>query len=284
MPSGKLLDVWSAAENDAWAPGESGALHFDGSSWKYLQGVAGSNFFTGAYGFAPNDAWLFGPAMGLMHWNGSTLTSALTPTTSGSPVGLWGASSTDLYVADFGGLFHYDGSALALVTIPNVANAKWNDVWGFPNGDLWVVRKAEVKRREGGNWVNKVPLNFAATPERIWGINENDLWLTGFNITLHWTGTAFETLSLSAPFSSGSCSAAHGVAANDVWLTCTMGYLAPEDAFKIGPAMLHWNGTAVTVSETGTRGPDQGLTSVFARTADDVWAVGTRKSIVRRRK
>ena len=72
----------------------------------------------------------------MVHYNGSSWSSPVTLGATGVG-GIWGASSSDVYmVSRGGGLWHYNGSSW--VNYP-VATDAYLGVWGTSGTDVWVV-------------------------------------------------------------------------------------------------------------------------------------------------
>jgi hypothetical protein len=273
-----FTSVWAGADGDAWATGPTAPWRWDGASW---HPVAGPGSLTRVRGFATNDVWIMGDNNTLSHWNGTSLTNLPAAPINFNAGDLWGVSSRDFYVASGMGLFHSDG--VSLTAVDTGERAAYTDVWGAA-GELWVVRSRAVRHRVGSSWLSAVPSTYAASSDRLWGAAPGDLWLTHGNATLHWNGSGFVVPPVPSWASGINCSDAHGVSASDVWLPCTIN---PSDPYAPlhGPWMARWNGASFGVEDPGVGvdpGAVVGLSAVFARTADDVWAVGDRRAIVRR--
>jgi hypothetical protein len=110
-----LAAVWGSSASDLWAVGVSNTiLHYNGSIWTTFlpAGSVATNFF-GVWGTSPSDAWFVsstgtnGPGDGMIHhYNGATLSNALSATTPGL-FGIWGSSATDVWaVGDGGTILH----------------------------------------------------------------------------------------------------------------------------------------------------------------------------------
>jgi hypothetical protein len=109
-----LFGVWGSSAADVWAVGASNTiLHYDGSVWTTLLANGPVTNFLGAWGTSPRDVWFVsstgtnGPGVGMIHhYNGTTLSDALSSTTAGLH-GIWGSSATDVWaVGDGGTILH----------------------------------------------------------------------------------------------------------------------------------------------------------------------------------
>jgi len=140
---------------------------------------------------------------------------------------------------------HWDGSAWALVPVPDVAGATLNAVAVHTAHDVWAV----------GNRLDST---------------------SGQPLTLieRWGGTAWAVVP--SPSTSGRTSALTGVAvgsATDVW---AVGYSADNGSTAQTTLILHWNGVAWTlVPSPNVVGLPSRLWSVTVIGAADVWAVGS---------
>src|SRR5688572_25887130 len=98
--------LWVAGENDVWLGGTS-ISHFDGSAWTQSSANSAVDF----WGFSANDIWAINEEKAF-RWNGTSW-SEVPPTTGVTFSALWriwGASSSDMYIAnqDNSRVYHYN--------------------------------------------------------------------------------------------------------------------------------------------------------------------------------
>jgi hypothetical protein len=91
----------------------------------------------------------------------------------------------------------------------------------------------------------------------------------------HWNGTAWSIVTSRNATTSNLLTGVAAVAANDVW---AVGYTITTDGSNQPDKTLieHWNGTAWSLVTSPSPASNDTLTGVAARSAADVWAVGTR--------
>lgn len=85
-----LRGLWGSAPNDVWAVGDSTGLHWNGTAWSSVSGVAGN----GVWGSGANDVWAVA-ANQIVHWDGTRWQSAFTP--SAQINGIWGIPPNDVW-------------------------------------------------------------------------------------------------------------------------------------------------------------------------------------------
>jgi hypothetical protein len=89
---------------------------------------------------------------------------------------------------------------------------------------------------------------------------------------MHWNGTAWERSFIPEPNNSIRLNDVSGVAANDVW---AVGSYYSESIRGDQALILHWDGTSWSPAQLPDFQPQSTrVNGVFARAADDVWAVG----------
>ncbi|TAL62650.1 MAG: hypothetical protein EPN88_13115, partial [Bacteroidetes bacterium] len=161
----QLQDVWGTDENNVYATGEInisgktyGLLHFNGVNWTPIDSIGGYAIF----GFSANDIWVAG-----------------------------------------GGVFHYDGNEWKQVDAKSVGsqsvpldsilynNTDYIAIWGTNSSNLYLGNL----RGKLVHWDGKKAklLNFQAS-ERItdiWGLNENDIYVTAGNTGINWIGELY---------------------------------------------------------------------------------------------
>jgi hypothetical protein len=277
-PVSTFYGVWGTAANDVWAVGVgtdqyqlSGVMeHFTGSTWDDATFGAfsgGGSAFSGVWGAASTDVWavsyfaLCGP--GLVHWNGTTLT-----TPSSNPCwfkAVWGSGSNDVWavgddmVEDV--TWHWDGSSWAESHLSTFHQL--DVVWGSGPNDVWAAGGCTFMHKDASGWTDGACLRAGLKVHGIWGSAANDVWAVGeasgdagkAGAILHFNGSAWsvETNALAG------LNAVWGSVANDVWAVGFQG------------TILHWDGATWSPSASGMTNT---LYGIWGSSARDVWAVG----------
>ncbi|HYP41720.1 MAG TPA: hypothetical protein VEX13_15285 [Chloroflexia bacterium] len=139
---------------------------------------------------------------------------------------------------------HWDGQRWSQVSVPSVSGAQGElrGVAAISKNDVWAV----------GNYSN----SNATHP-----------------LAMHWNGVSWENIWVPEPNNSMRLSDVSGVAANDVWVVGSY----YSDALRVDqPLILHWDGTSLSLAQVPDFQPQSTrINGVFARAADDVWAVGS---------
>jgi hypothetical protein len=185
--------------------------------------------------------------------------------------GVWGSSASDVYMANWVGMWHFDGARWAIVP-----ELEWHgtlDVHGFGAGDVWAVGQAGrilhydghawTGRRYDGDSVYAEPLGVWEVPARnlylwgVWGSAPNDVFVAGDSGTVvHWNGSAWTIMSTGTR---EGLRRVWGTSGSDVYVSGDAGTL------------LHYDGTAwsrVAVPAT------ERLERIWGSSAGDVYVGG----------
>ena len=276
-----LSAVTALSRNDIWVVGgfyvparDPHALieHWNGSQWcirpdpYQITGTAGTESvdLNAIAADSTNDVWAVGgvrPADHVLieHWNGSRWSVVPSPTigTSGRLWGVAAISPTDAWAvgsADSGGrtlIEHWNGKQWSL--IPNPFPTLYIDLRGITAlsaNDVWAV-----------------------------GSVITDMYIqdTTHTVIAHWNGQRWSIVP--SPNPGTSTNELWGVTAlstNDVWAVGGFSNRSTQRQIVDKSLTMHWNGSrwsVVSSPSPGNLGND--LTSVTARSANDVWAVGT---------
>jgi len=103
-----VYGIWGTSSSDIFAVG-NGIRHYDGSSWSYTSPTP--YLLYSVWGLSSSDVYAVGQYGTVMHYDGSSWTS-MNAGLAGSfePVGVWGTSPDNVFVASGGVLYRYDGS------------------------------------------------------------------------------------------------------------------------------------------------------------------------------
>jgi alpha-tubulin suppressor-like RCC1 family protein len=274
--------VAAGSATDAWAVGASDALsansqplaeHWDGHAWSTVAvpmpaGATGARL-DGVDEVNSGDVWAVG----------NMTTSA-------------GAERTLIE--------HFDGTAWAVVPSPNPrtgpgASDELKGIGGTSAGDLWAVGEYSDGQNfnamlfvhwNGTAWSfvkEPAALHASAFGNAVTVLSPTDAWAVGENglqtatLSAHWNGTAWSFVP--TPFPQDGADPQNfltGVTATgptDVWASGYEGNVNQQN-FNL-PYMLHWNGTAWSLTETPNAGTEGSLLSgVTAVSPTDVWAAG----------
>jgi hypothetical protein len=270
-----LLGASARTNSDAWAVGQqfvaagqpqapAVAYHWTGTSWSLTPtpnlGEYGALRAVGAS--SANDAWAVGFTMVsrrargtlIEHWNGSAWSVNSQDAITGFGAGLGGVvdlATNNAYAAGqsgTGGLVeHWNGSAWSTVTLPDPAfipSASGDAISADSASDIWVV----------GSTLGATQ---SSVPE-----------------ALHYDGTAWAVVPVPQPSrSSGTLGAVTAISPTNAWAVGA----ASGAGSAIGGSTLveHWNGSTWSVVSSPTPGAYPSLVGVAARSASDVYAVGT---------
>jgi hypothetical protein len=223
---------------------------------------------------------------------GLTAVDALSSSTA------FAVGATSFYGTD--GLSHsnavaerWNGTAWSRLTVPNNPSINsFSAVKAFSATDVWAIGRAGdsfsgatlAMHWNGTGWTT------AATPSpgtrdniltRVSGSGPNDLWAVGYYRDLPYGNRAVHSLALHWNGSSWSRVATPDVGPIQTFLKDVVA-LSPTNAWAVGYAsggingttavVLHWNGTAWSVSAAPALGA---LNSVAAVSATDLWATGS---------
>ncbi len=141
---GQAFDVAGSAPNDVYAIGVEDAppdalpednyqtsrlVHWNGSSWttsfeqKSGAGHVGFALY-GVWSLDPNDAFLVGGGGKIYHFDGTTWTPMISPTTKWIR-DIWGNAHTNMYAVGDDGIVHYDGTTWKVINNTTTATGVW---------------------------------------------------------------------------------------------------------------------------------------------------------------
>lgn len=222
-PAGPCL---SFAADDLWCFDGAGAHHFDGSRWTEDERLPDGNV-THLWGSASGHIWLLQEAASTSawHWNGTTWMAYSVPL---GTTRLVGVSNDEVIVAGPGQVFRGNGLA-------------WRQEVGLPTEDV----------------VNpKIDAFFPGTGRAIWGVDDDQVWMTAGSDILYWNGSEWRSEFRGAgPAFYGL----HGTTAENLWAVGASGQIA------------HRSNTGWTVLPSPV---SENLTDVWAASANAVFAVG----------
>ena len=269
-----LLGASARTNSDAWAVGQqfvaagqpqapAVAYHWNGTSWSLTPtpNLGEYGALSSVSASSATDAWAVGfTVVGrrvhgtlIEHWNGSAWSVNSLDAITGYAAGLTGVvdlSPTNAWAVGHGGsgglVEHWNGTAWSTVTLPDPAftPSSGNAISADSATDVWVV----------GSTISAAQ---SSVPE-----------------ALHYDGTSWKVVAVPQPSqATGTLGAVTAISPANAWAV-------GEDigaGSAIGGSTLieHWNGSTWSVVASPTPGAYPSLVGVAARSASDVYAVGT---------
>lgn len=281
------------------------AFRWDGESWSELEyDSVSDDLFTGVLPVSENDVWLT-TDLALWHWDGFAFTPVPAgPSTRASlEFGGVGLDETDRFwiIGNY-----YGGSAWAqhgngetwqddVLPEPKVlANTQFQSAAAPASDDVWIAGSfsnwiaadgysqefAMLAHWNGTEWsfadLDHEPGQLvdisAASPDDIWAVGTLDFYGSYF---LHYDGVEWQHIQGSMGLDV-SLNAVATLSQNDAWAVGSFYRRdAPTPFHEVH--IMHWDGTAWSVSPTpSVGGPQAMLYDVYALSPNDVWAVGNR--------
>ena len=261
----KLHDVQGTTADDIWAVAteSSRMLHYDGASWREVEGTATTGVMLhGIWPIAGGGVW-GASDLGVYFHDGPSW-RARAVNSSSNLLGVWGAAARDVWAVG-SAIFHHDGSAWS--TVPGsgtLATPGLAAVWGRTATDVWAVGSSGKILHYDGVWSAAPGSGTASTTTffGVWASGPSDAWAVGsFEAIYHYNGTSWSAHPQSGMISSTAVKpfmyGVWGSGANDIWAGGAHG-------------VYHYDGMAWT-KQTSVSGPIRGL---WGSGPDDVWAVG----------
>lgn len=256
----RIRGIWGASSSDFYAVGIAGTLlHYAGSQVAAVTPSVTSSDLYAIWGTAANNIYAVGAGGTIAHYDGTWTT-----TTSGSATlfGVYGVAANDIYaVGTAGTILHYTTS-WSTVTGTGVGANDLRAVWASGSDVFVVGASGTVSHYNGAAWTTTT---IAGLPElfAVWGTSPTNVYASGNDssngVVYHYTGSTWTPV-FTGPVG-GRYAALAGSAAND--------------AFALGSALLHHDGTAWTTLAP----PPEVLTTTklwaaWVSPTGDVWAGG----------
>jgi hypothetical protein len=142
-----------------------------------------------------------------------------------------------------------------------------------------------IERWDGTQWREVGSPSISDFSNHLYGVaavSATDVWIVGAShqgtglwktLAMHWDGAAWSIVPTPDPGSIDSLNAVVGISGDNVW---AVGEVSTSARSAGSQAMvLHWDGKAWSVMDTGVREQNGTLSSVVALAADDIWAAGS---------
>ena len=195
--------VWSDRPDNAWvvgwrtlANGERDAvlMHWNGCAWTNVPNPDPARFqyARGVWGVAPNDLWIVGVGVAVLHFDGQALTPVAVPVPEIETVvdigAASGTASNDVWTSGRQ-VLHWDGAAWTAATIDTGdPNQYFADVWAVAPNDVWVTGTRVAAHFNGSSWtVDQVvtgPMGLTAFLFTIWSSGP-EAWAAGPGGRIH---------------------------------------------------------------------------------------------------
>ena len=274
-------DMWAVGRQYSGSDYQNLILFNGGSGWSQVPAPGpGFDFseLTAVSTSGPSDAWAAGfndtgdpdtsEAAQVMHWDGTSWTSAPLPALPGalnedSGPGIVDISPTDAWLAggwesgDTSGSFlaHWNGTAWSLVSHPHavafssIAAQNAHDIWAVGTG-TGSSFPAVIEHYDGSKWTTSATLA-GLQLSSITSVSATQAWAVGSGsdgdttATVEWNGSAWNTVPSPNPSSSDWLTSVSSVAGGGAWAVGN----EIDRGSGVGeyqPMAMHWDGTAWT--------------------------------------
>ncbi len=316
MGANILTGVASVSANDVWAVGgyfvdtvgvtQTLILHWNGSEWAQVASPnigTDSNTLHDVTALSANDIWAVGEYFAgspsaaqtlILHWDGSSWTSVVSPNVAGSgnylsgvtaiaAADIWAVGSTLVEATGYSSLtMHYNGSQWSIVPSPNpsAGNNSLAAVVAVSSSRVYAVGGAQdtvAISWDGHSWTRVStpdPGSISSTLYDVAVAPSGDVWAVGAYsdvsslhtlILRNWAQVAGPT-----PSSFSRLYSISAVADNDMW---AVGYYTP--GVLLQTLTLHWNGAQWAVVRSPSTPWQAALYGVGVSPGRDLWAVGS---------
>ncbi len=266
-----------------------------------------------AFARTSTDAWAVGQQFGAAgqtpppvtyHWNGTAWSLVATPSlgVNASLLGVSASTASDAWAVGFSVLGrhqdstlleHWNGTAWSVDSAAAVTGyaARLSSVVDLSPTNAWAVGEGAtgplLEQWNGTTWspVSLPDADFTPGPgQSLSASSAADIWLVGtsFNTTteatiaeaLHFNGTAWSVVPMQQPgTNTPTISAVTDLSATNAWAVGED--IGATSAIGGSTLIEHWNGSTWSVVPSPTPGADPSLSGVAARSASDVYAVGS---------
>jgi hypothetical protein len=311
--TGSLRGLWSAPEGELWAVGaDAAALHWDGQSWVGSERAVAADMLD-VWGVGKR-VWAVGSAGTILHGNGKVW-RALSSGTKGSLRAVHGTGEHDVWAVGEE-ILHWDGESWKQAYDDD---AQLYGVWAVTANDVWAVgddaNGGVVFRLSEGRW--QVHQRFPGRKLRkVWARVPTDVWVQyEKDGGLRWNGESWQELPLPERdvIYTPVAQALAGTRSEGVWLVQIINrlpYLSiefskysagrwkllhdelefdhrlggvhmvePGKIYVVGDGIWKFDGDEVSLSARRSEGM---LHDIWGTREDDLWAVGTRGTILHR--
>ena len=181
--TGYVFSVWGTSSSNVYAVGYDGVkgtiFNYNGTSWGAIPIGAGPAL-RAVWGSDNSHVFAVGDSATILFYNGSIWSAMASGGTTDQLIGVWGSSSSDVYVTSqtTPEIFHYNGTAWSQTsTLGLIANA-WG-IWGSSYKDIYVVGgSGYIIHYDGTAWT-AITSPTTNNLSGIWGACANDVFASG---------------------------------------------------------------------------------------------------------
>jgi hypothetical protein len=255
--------VFAAGADDVWKVGGS-IEHWDGLSWTTAAAsIPAQHYLIAAHGSGPSDVYAVGNSGIVLHYDGSSWSSAIVG--SDHLYAVFAPDIDETWVAGANGtVYHRTGPTWMLSSTGTTANLL--GLWGSARDDLWISGERGLLLHGNGLAWTVVQSGTRDTLRALWGGGMNDVYAVGGDqlaVSLHWDGTGW--FPTSVPFGE-PMTGIWGASGTDFYITGAFGTLG------------RWNGRIWTHALDGTDMPLRAVSGAGGQ----AWAVGTWAALLHR--
>lgn len=182
-----LYDVWGSSASDVYAVGAGGTLrHFDGTAWSTTSSPTTQNL-TSIWGISSSEIWATSITGELLRYDGTSW--QLIHDEAASIYGLWGRSSTAIYLATSTGVTFYNGTSFSVRSDALAVSA----IWGDAAGETFAVGAYGRILRESQALFERVE-GWERGYRDVWARASTDAYFTSFDGLFHYDGSAINAV------------------------------------------------------------------------------------------
>ena len=303
----RFYHLWGA-QGQIFALSNLGLYRYNGTSWSLLpssiplspDGVSFDDIskYYAMWGSSPSDLWIVGESSRIRRWDGARWNTITSPAGIYRYTGVWGSSSTNVYIGSTATTIRWDGSAFSTVGLANDpelgGSFKLTTFRGTGADDIWGLASGKLRHWNGITW--SPTLGFAGAVYGLWGTGPTDVYATDMLTDiggglLHWDGSAWSKI-----LTAWNLGGVFGFNSADLWAVGVSGVsfhyngqswsefpIALKDLWGASPNDIwgvdrdgggqHWNGSAwspVTIWSPGVNSANTG--TVWGTASNRVWA------------
>ena len=160
-----------------------------------------------------------------------------------------------------------------------------NEAWaaGIYGGEQFALTL--VEQWDGSQWREVSSPSIPDFSNHLYGVaamSATDVWIVGAShqgtglwktLAMHWDGSAWSIVTTPDPGGIDSLNAVVGISSDNVWAVGEVSTSARTAGSQA--LVMHWDGTAWSVVDTGIRVQNGTLSTVVALAPDDIWAAGS---------
>lgn len=222
------------------------------------------------WGANPNNIWVAGEGGLILHYDGSSWSSAASPTTDNISA-LWGNAKKGFYgaTAKSNLLGMQDSQWQILPESGQLTSQPLLALWGNDDGVLATGQVGSFLRHDGSKWT-LLPSDSrlrTTTPNALWGSASNDVWAVGAGgLLAHFDGITWAPHAQSEQLTGSTLYGLTGSGPQDIWAVGT------------GGSRLHYDGIQWTKSPAD--GVAETLYAGWSISRTNAWAVGSNGTIL----